>query len=591
MKGKLFLFLFALPFFGVGAWMGYSIASHIHEAWQMKSWVAVDASISAGGYEVHSGDDSDTYEAYAQYSYNFDGRSYHGDRVSITGGSDNIGEYQRDLGRRLSDAASSGRTVVAFVDPADPSSAVLDRNLRWGLLGFKAIFFFVFGGVGLGLIIWVLVSPRGKELSSPGYASRPWLANDDWRSGTIRSGSRSTMWLSWGFAAIWNLISAPLPFVVYSEFFEKDNPIALVGLLFPLVGIGLLWWAIKKTLEWRRFGAAPVTLDPFPGSIGGHVGGTIDIGLPYDPGARFSVTLTSLHSYVSGSGDNRSRKEKANWQETQIAYASSAPGGTRVQFRFDVPDGLDESDVDQTQDSYDLWRLNLNADLPGTDIDRDYVIPVYATGEQSQSLHSFPVESARSQQRTIDLEAIRKLFSMEEGIDGRRLLYPMLRNSWNGLVGFVFGAIFAGTGWYLVFRVSHWLMGAVFGLIGGLIALSGLYFLFNSLEVVQRGDSIRSVRRILGIPVRCAEMRRSEFRGFERKVSMSTRSGSKHTVFFKVFATGASGRKLVVGEGFRGAGQAQAAEDFIADRLGLVVRDNRPARAQEFDDRNFLVSD
>ena len=27
-----------------------------------------------------------------------------------------------------------------------------------------------------------------------------------------------------------------------------------------------------------RFGPAPVTLDPFPGSIGGHVGGTIDLG-------------------------------------------------------------------------------------------------------------------------------------------------------------------------------------------------------------------------------------------------------------------------------------------------------------------------
>jgi hypothetical protein len=42
MKGRIFLFLFALPFFGVGVWMGYSIAANITDAWQMRQWVATD---------------------------------------------------------------------------------------------------------------------------------------------------------------------------------------------------------------------------------------------------------------------------------------------------------------------------------------------------------------------------------------------------------------------------------------------------------------------------------------------------------------------------------------------------------------------
>jgi hypothetical protein len=44
--------------------------------------------------------------------------------------------------------------------------------------------------------------------------------------------------------------------------------VALIRLLFPLVGIWLIACAIRRTREWRRFGAAPVTLDPVPGSIG-----------------------------------------------------------------------------------------------------------------------------------------------------------------------------------------------------------------------------------------------------------------------------------------------------------------------------------
>ena len=46
MKGKIFLFLFALPFAGVGVWMAYSIGATVHDAWQMRGWVPVEASVT-----------------------------------------------------------------------------------------------------------------------------------------------------------------------------------------------------------------------------------------------------------------------------------------------------------------------------------------------------------------------------------------------------------------------------------------------------------------------------------------------------------------------------------------------------------------
>ena len=54
-------------------------------------------------------------------------------------------------------------------------------------------------------------------------ADRPWLANDAWQMATIRSSSKAAMYTTWGFAGIWNLISAPLPFVMYKEVVEKEN--------------------------------------------------------------------------------------------------------------------------------------------------------------------------------------------------------------------------------------------------------------------------------------------------------------------------------------------------------------------------------
>ena len=41
MKGKIFMILFALPFFGIGVWMGYSVGTHLYDAWQVQSWAPV----------------------------------------------------------------------------------------------------------------------------------------------------------------------------------------------------------------------------------------------------------------------------------------------------------------------------------------------------------------------------------------------------------------------------------------------------------------------------------------------------------------------------------------------------------------------
>jgi hypothetical protein len=591
MKGRIFLFLFAPPFFGVGVWMGYSIAANLTDAWQMKQWVPVQGTLQRAGYETHSGSDSNTYEAYAEYSYQYGGRLYINDRVGISGGADNIGDYQQDMGRRLSALRNRGETVTIYVDPGNPSDSIIDRAVRWGMIGFKSIFFFVFGGVGLGLMIWAFRAPREKNVTDPKFQDAPWLANDKWQTAEIRSNSKAAMWAGWAFAAFWNLISAPLPFVIYTEVIEKENFFALIGLLFPLIGVGLITWAVIQTMEWKRFGPAPVTLDPFPGAIGGHVGGTIDVNLPYDANTQVSLTLTSLRSYVSGSGKNRSRKESAEWQDTQVAHVSPGTKGSRLSFRFDVPQNLHDSDADQSEDSYYLWRLNLNADLPGIDIDRDYEIPVYATGKKSEHLSELSIEQARTEQNKIDIKAIEKLVNLSYDAGGPVMHFPMGRNLFGGLVGTVIGAAFAGAGGFLISHEGALFMGSIIGLVGLLIVAAALYTVLNSLDVFQTGDQIRSVRRILGIPVKRSQMRRSDFRGFKTKSSAKTQSGKRHIIYYTVSAIDRDGKKMVVGEDFKGASQADAAAEFIAGLFGLRAQEGTAKIDSAIEDYDYLAAD
>ncbi|NNC77976.1 MAG: DUF3592 domain-containing protein [Woeseiaceae bacterium] len=589
MKGRIVGTLFALPFFAVGVWMLWSISMAFYDAWRMSDWLPVEARLISAGYETRSGD-STTYEAYARYTYTHYGQTYNGERVSLSSGGDNIGSYQQDLGSRLSAAQQRRETITVWINPDDPSESIVDRSIRWGMVGFKSIFLFVFGGIGLGLLIVIWRAPKEKDKSLPEYQESPWLLNDKWQTATILSDSKTAMWGAWFFAAVWCLISAPLPFVIYDEVLNKNNTIALVGLLFPIIGLGLLTWAIRRTLEWRSIGATPVVLDPYPGSIGGHVGGTIETRVPYSSSNKFLVTLTSVNSYVSGSGKNRNMREKALWQDELVAHAESGPEGTRLSFRFDVLDGLVEADAEQSGDSYHHWRLNLRATLPDAILDRNFNIPVYATAMESRQLSDRHAASARAEQDAIYDQAVRDIVRVSSDGLTKSLVYPMGRNIWSNLGGFVIGSVFASVGGWLIVNEGMKLFGGVFALTGGLIAIAALYLMFRSLNVEVEGNTVRSIRRLLGIPIRTREMQRGSFLRFEKDSNMQTQSGGKHVMYYKVKALDRQGNELIVGEGFRGSSGADAGIRFLSRELGL--KESSEARSKkrvEFDSE--LVND
>lgn len=577
-KGRLLLALIALPFAGIGLWMAWSLAAMLSDAGAMREWRPVPAEVESGGYSTHSGEDSDTYRAYGRYRYVYGDRSYTGERVQLSGGADNIGDYQQTLGRRLARAAAAGTPITVYVDPADPGRSVVERDLRWSLVGFKSLFVLTFGGVGTGMLVFALRTPRARDPGRPEYQASPWLVNPAWQSPAIRSNSKATMWGAWLFATFWNLVSAPLPFVLYEEVAEEQNYLALVGLVFPLVGLGLLAWAVRRSLEWRRFGPTPLTLDPFPGSIGGHVGGTIDTRLPLDHAQHFRIRLAGLESYVSGSGKNRRRSERVLWEDERLAHASSGPGGTRLSFRFDLPDGLNESDAQPSGDSHYLWRLSVDARLPGADLDRDFEIPVYRTARRSQGLTERTAGAPADVQATHYEQAVRKRVRVDYQGSGKALVYPMAQHAFANLVGFLTGVLFAAVGAYLAAREGEPLFGAVIGITGALVTVAALYLFGRSLHVTVEGDRISSVRRWFGLPLRRRTLKRGNFLSFEKTSNLQTRSAGGTTRYFRIRGIDRDGGKILLGENFAGEGQARAAMRLLERELGLRPRDADPAR-------------
>ncbi len=537
------LALFGLPFFAVGLFFIYLIAGSLYDGFRMASWPQTQGTLSSAHIRSSTSDNSTSYEAEAQYRYRVGGREYFGDRVAIQGGGDNIGDFQQQLGWELESLYRNRQSVTVYYNPDNPAEAVLNREMRWGLIGFKAIFVLTFGGVGLGLIIFGL---RGKRvIDTPEAAEKPWLARTEWADNRIRSGARTMVYIAWFFAIFWNLISSPGVFF-FQEVWRDEGPVALFILLFPLVGLGLLYWALRQTLEWRRFGYTPLRLDPFPGAIGGDVGGEIELNFPYQPGLACEVTLSSLYSYVSGSGKNRSRHERVEWQDSGYAQVEPAGRGMQLRFRFAVPEGLRPSEAEQG--NYYLWRLSIKAELPGVDLSRSFTIPVYATAEKS---HLHRLDTAREVPRGVPELTAESLLPLRRNGMLQELYYPMLRRPGLALGLILFGSIFVAVGLFLWGEAANeggmlYLMAGIFSFVGGAVVLSGLYTALNSLYVGWNGSQIRVIRRLLGVVIRRHQVSYHEVQGVElKKGGTSTQKGNQHQINYQVLAKIPAGEMLL----------------------------------------------
>jgi hypothetical protein len=204
-------------------------------------------------------------------------------------------------------------------------------------------------------------------------------------------------------------------------------------------------------------------------------------------------------------------------------------------FRFDVPEGLRESDAER-DDTYYIWRLSLNADLQGTDIDRSYDIPVYATATQSRRLSKMAVERGREKQTARADKAVLQAINIVHDAGGRRMQYPMGRNILSSLAGFLVGSVFAAVGWWLVIEEGERVFGGIFGGVGALVAIGTLYTMLNSLEVSRDTNGIRTVRRVLGIPIKRSTMGSHEFSHFDKNSRYQTQGGGKHIMHYSIYA-------------------------------------------------------
>jgi hypothetical protein len=420
---------------------------------------------------------------------------------------------------------------------------LLDGNWEEG--GFMLVFALVFGGVGLGgMVVAIMTSRKKKRVDArkTAHAGQPWMWRDDWATGNIRSTAKTQIVFFLIFTILWNLISTPLAFFLPEEIFEKGNTAALLGFLFPLVGIGLAVGTGRMILARRKFGETRFLMSTIPGVIGGEVAGSVEVGRELT--GTLLIRLSSIHSVTTGSGKNSSTNETVLWQdERSVVQGEPLPDhpGERFPVRFQIPFESSPTD-DANSRNQILWRLETRSEEPGIDFSATFEVPVFKTERSSPSLTEEKVARESSGVPGVAPPEPPPRLEIRTGAEGGTEYVLPAKPNLRGSLGLgIFTLIWTGVVVLIALADAPLLFVVVFGafdllFIGGLVSMN---FLSDTILVEAESVSVR--HRVFGFLNGTRLPRRSISRVKAVNISQSGTT-SYWTVAFE--QTGGKGARL-----------------------------------------------
>lgn len=463
-----------------------------------RDWKEVPCEILSSQVKVHDGEDGDTYSVDVNYAYRFEGREYRSNRYQFVRGSSSGREAKAKVVAKY----RKGSETICFVNPKNPSEAVLDRgnDLLW--FAFLPLIFVIIGAGGITMAVRSGKS-RADSPSSEAMRSQPWSMRPDWREGRIISSAKSTVRTTLAFALIWNLFTIPMAGVFLREGQFGKNPVTLLILIFPLVGLWLVVYTIRLILRSIRFGESVFEMAQVPAPIGGALEGIIRPGKPvrlYDPA---KVTISCISRVTNHSSDGDSTSENVLWQHEESV--SPVEGGA-LPVSLRIPEEASETTTLGIANGI-LWRLQGKASSSEGDYEASFEVPVFRVALSSAQEAKAQALLAREKvQRAAYVQPSASRIQVEPVIGGGiELRFPARRNfKATVLIPLAFAAAFVGPFLGLVFQKKDhemvaWGIFGVLALIGLGISSTAIYSLLASKRVIVQPEGVILSSDLLGI--------------------------------------------------------------------------------------------
>jgi hypothetical protein len=417
---------------------------------------------------------------------------------------------------------------------------------NWGLM----LFGLVFAAIGFALLAAVVLGLKKLKQgtgSQTTNAAQPWLVREDWAQGRANSKTRPSMISAWVFAIFWNLVSAPLLFVIPIDQFVRE-PKTLVALLFPTIGVGLLIWAFRETLRWVEFGKTYFEMQAVPCLIGRELRGTVQARFPHSPDHGVRLKLSCVNRIVSGSGDNRSTNEKILWREEKTVPSTDlclGPSGTGIPVSFRIPLDARQTDNTDSRNSI-LWLLEADADVPGVDYKEIFELPVFRTKDTPSAEEAKGFDSPETASQPPTRPTIMVSPAAEGGTE---FYFPAARNKGFAIGTSVFCLFWTGTIWVQIALHAPFIFPLVTGLFDLLLIYIVLQLWLGTARVVI-GSGVVAVRSGLLGGGRARQIPFTEVSAIQSAIT-AQQGGSSGTPYYDIQLVRTNGRKVTLGQTMR----------------------------------------
>jgi len=502
--------LFGLPFIIAGLAIGWFLYFPVISTWwSARGWEEVPCWIEKAEMKTSRGSKGGTtHKVEASYRYQYRGRTYHSDEVALTGGSDNIGDFQERANAQIRAFVGKDRPFRCYVNPAKPEQAVLFRDLRWGLMLLMSIFPMVFPLAGFTVAIGGWLQSRDVSLSkqlSAQHPGEPWRWQREWAGDAIIA-SKDGLPFILGIAGWFLLVQGPLALAVLVSGEISTSPLSVLALLPSLLALIPLWFAWQRVKTRLATGVPGLQLKQRPFVPGQALEGELRLDRVLSPLTNINVHVLCQRQITRSSGDSRTTAKETIWEHTLTLSAAEARreiSGVALPLRIDIPRGLpctlvDEAATAAADTERHVWLMEISSAQGGKPA--TLPLPVFGTAQDAQAAETaaYDVEAIAPDTEQLETRLQKNGVHAEFDAAGVPVLIdcPPGRFRGMGIFLLIFGAFWFAAFVFMVKQGAPWPFRIIWGITAPLILGLGLWTLLHRRRVEIAADELRIVNSI-----------------------------------------------------------------------------------------------
>lgn len=424
-----------------------------------------------------------------------------------------------------------------------------------------------------------------------------WTSRKDWLNGRIKPQHvKAAFFITVVFFIFWTGLS-------YFIFVENQGRIdraleafidsgyqdmreALFIPLMFLLSLIMIPSLVKTSRRYFRSKDLTLNLDPYPGQVGGRVGGDLALPFAYQPDMQVDVHVNCIEVTVSRSSKGSSRWEKIRYRTRARVEMFPISDRTMLRFVSQTQAGLEPSSIEESvseNGSYTYWAVRVQ--VPAKKFDETFNIPVFASDRVSTDAFNtdsyFASVDRVPEKPETDLPAeVAKL--TRQGSEWR-IDYPSGREGTVSTVFTLMGVIFTAVAVFMGYQIASELGGertsyfAVmvmsmilfgFSLFGIGMLVGGIYMKTNRLAVEKKSDELITRRNVFGREF-VKTLSLSDIYAIDKKVTSQSGQGASSKISYTIYAKTLDGLKHSIGDGIPGHANADRLYDLFRSEIKL----------------------